>query len=273
MARCGEARTSPWARRVQREVLEEGFALDWSGWAGRGVAWKGKPGFGEARLGEARRAGEWQSLARRGMARVSPWAQRVQRETLEERFDLTWSGWARLGKVRFGKARHGFHPGAGNCSGFSFPHEEISMAGKKKDVVGDPTNGGEESILASAPYTVRVQITGSAKLLFHRWNCESIEAKAAAAKNSAAKRTDDTASYVYRDDDGNLCIPGEYLRQATIAASARHVPRLVCGVRFAGQLTRVLRPQLGQRPAGRRRPSDRYRRLPADVWPVQCHPL
>ena len=42
------------------------------------------------------------------------------------------------------------------------------MAGKKKDVVGDPTNGGEESILASAPYTVRVQITGSAKLLFHR---------------------------------------------------------------------------------------------------------
>jgi len=100
------------------------------------------------------------------------------------------------------------------------------MAGKKKDVVGDPTNGGEESILASAPYTVRVQITGSAKFLFHRWNCESIEAKAAAAKNSAAKRTDDTASYVYRDDDGNLCIPGEYLRQAIIAAAKyRQDPR------------------------------------------------
>lgn len=70
-----------------------------------------------------------------------------------------------------------------------------------------------------APYSVRVVIEGVADLLFHRWNCEAVDAKAKAAKNSAAKKTDDIESYVYRDAQGQLCMPGEYLRQALIGAA------------------------------------------------------
>jgi hypothetical protein len=90
----------------------------------------------------------------------------------------------------------------------------------------DPTNGAEEAIDATKPYVARVQIVGSADLLFHAWNCESIQGKADAAKGSKAKKTDDVESYVYRDDDGYLCLPGEYLRQSVIhAAKYRQDPR------------------------------------------------
>jgi hypothetical protein len=71
-----------------------------------------------------------------------------------------------------------------------------------------------------------VAIQGSADLLFHRWNCEAVEAKSKAEKGSSAKKTDDLESYVYRNDGGELCIPGEYLRQALIhAAKFRQDPR------------------------------------------------
>lgn len=80
-------------------------------------------------------------------------------------------------------------------------------------------NGAEATILASAAYSVHVVIEGVADVLFHRWNCEAVDAKAKAAKNSAAKKTDDIESYVYRNDAGELCLPGEYLRQAIIAAA------------------------------------------------------
>ncbi len=84
------------------------------------------------------------------------------------------------------------------------------------------TNGGKESIEASLPYTVNVKIEGIADILFHRWNNEAVEAKAAAAKNSKAKKTDDVESYVYRmvdeDPKSNLAIPGEYLRRALCEA-------------------------------------------------------
>jgi hypothetical protein len=62
-------------------------------------------------------------------------------------------------------------------------------------------------------------VEGVADLLFHRWNCEAVDAKARAAKNSAAKKIDDIESYVYRNDAGDLCLPGEYLRQAVISAA------------------------------------------------------
>lgn len=45
-------------------------------------------------------------------------------------------------------------------------------------------------------HSVHVAIEGVADLLFHRWNCEAVDAKAKAAKNSAAKKTDDIESYV-----------------------------------------------------------------------------
>lgn len=88
-----------------------------------------------------------------------------------------------------------------------------------KKNINEPTNGGAETIEAGIPYIARVTIQGSADFLFHRWNCEAVEAKAAAAKNSKAKKTDDIESYVWRNDEGELCVPGEYLRQSVITAA------------------------------------------------------
>lgn len=89
-----------------------------------------------------------------------------------------------------------------------------------------PTNGAIETLEASMPYVATVAIQGTADMLFHRWNCEAVEAKGKAAKGSKAKKTDDVESYVYRNDDGIICVPGEYLRGAIItAAKFRQDPR------------------------------------------------
>jgi hypothetical protein len=88
------------------------------------------------------------------------------------------------------------------------------------------TNGALETLSRSFPYRAEFTIRGVADLLFHRWNCEAVEAKAKAAKGSAAKKSDDIESYVYRNDKGEICIPGEYVRQALIgAAKFRQDPR------------------------------------------------
>lgn len=97
---------------------------------------------------------------------------------------------------------------------------------KATEVGPEPTNGAMEVIEHSKPYRVEVTIQGDADILFHRWNVEGIDAKAKAAKGSAAKKTDDVESYVYRLDNGNLALPAEYLRQAIIhAAKFRQDPR------------------------------------------------
>jgi hypothetical protein len=77
------------------------------------------------------------------------------------------------------------------------------------------------------PYRVSVTIKGTAPILFHRWSCEAVAEKAAAAKGSEAKKTDNVESYVYRIKESNhLGIPGEYVRQACIgAAKYRQDPR------------------------------------------------
>src|SRR3990167_5637012 len=99
---------------------------------------------------------------------------------------------------------------------------KVAVLKQKSEV----TNGGAETIAASEPYSVIVAVEGAADFLFHRWNAEAVEQKSKAAKNSTAKKTDDIESYVYRDDAGELCIPGEYLRQAIIhAAKFRQDPR------------------------------------------------
>lgn len=92
--------------------------------------------------------------------------------------------------------------------------------------INDVTNGGKSAIEFSEPYTVRVKVQGSSPVIFHRWNSDSVDTKAKAAKNSAAKKTDDVESYVYRDMDGFICLPGEYLRQSIIhAAKFKQDPR------------------------------------------------
>lgn len=89
-----------------------------------------------------------------------------------------------------------------------------------------PTNGGEQTILAGEPYVATVKIHGTADYLYHRWNCEAVETKSNAAKGSKAKKSDDLESYVYRDDNGGLCVPGEQFRMAIVnAAKYRQDPR------------------------------------------------
>jgi hypothetical protein len=96
----------------------------------------------------------------------------------------------------------------------------------KATAIGPVTNGAQDIIGISAPYIARVRCVGLADFLAHRWNCEAVEAKSKAAKGSHAKKTDDIESYVYRNDDGEICIPGEYLRGALVtAAKFRQDPR------------------------------------------------
>lgn len=77
-----------------------------------------------------------------------------------------------------------------------------------------PTNGAESSI--EHPYRAEVTIEGVAPLLFHRYNCEGVEEKAKAAKGSKAKKSDAIETYVYRNASNEVCLPGEYLRQACV---------------------------------------------------------
>lgn len=102
------------------------------------------------------------------------------------------------------------------------------MAKAKKEIIGgeSPTNGAQKIIEAGIPYIATVKIKGVADYLYHRWNNEAVEEKSKAAKGSKAKKTDDVETYVYRDDEGFLAIPGEQLRMAIIAAAKyRQDPR------------------------------------------------
>lgn len=81
------------------------------------------------------------------------------------------------------------------------------------------TNGAAHAIATTEPFTATAECTGTSPFLFHRWNVESVESKARAAKGSKAKREDDIESYVYRDEKGRLAIPGEYFRQSIIHAA------------------------------------------------------
>jgi hypothetical protein len=100
------------------------------------------------------------------------------------------------------------------------------MKNNLKVVADDVTNGGKKTIEDGLPYAIDVVVEGASDLLFHRWNCESVDAKSKAAKNSKSKKEDDIESYVWRDTDGKLCIPGEYFRQSVIhAAKFKQDPR------------------------------------------------
>lgn len=87
---------------------------------------------------------------------------------------------------------------------------------------GEPiTNGGAWVVEGEAPVRVRTSLIGTAPLLFHAWNVESVAEKANAPKGSKAKKTDDVESYVYRDEQGNLGVPGTNFHAALIEAGRR----------------------------------------------------
>lgn len=89
-----------------------------------------------------------------------------------------------------------------------------------------PTNGAESGIEMQMPYRVQVTVEGVSSILFHAWNVESVASKGKAAKGSKEKKTDDVESFVYRNQKGELCVPGEYLRGAIVnAAKFQQDPR------------------------------------------------
>lgn len=95
------------------------------------------------------------------------------------------------------------------------------MTKKSTNVVpiGPVGNAAKADIDLSIPYAVAVTIEGTADLLFHRWQTEAVAEKAAAAKNSKAKKTDNVEAYVWRNADNELCLPGEYLRRSIVTAA------------------------------------------------------
>jgi hypothetical protein len=71
-----------------------------------------------------------------------------------------------------------------------------------------------------------VTITGSADILSHRWDCESVEEKSTAPKGSKGEKTDNVESHLYRDADGVIGFNTARLRAAVIEAGRyRQDPR------------------------------------------------
>jgi hypothetical protein len=96
----------------------------------------------------------------------------------------------------------------------------------KKESINNVSNDGANDIASGEPYVVEAEIVGTAALLFHAWSVDAVAEKAAAKKGSKAKKSDNVESYVYRNEDGILCVPGEYVRQSIIhAAKFRQDPR------------------------------------------------
>lgn len=88
------------------------------------------------------------------------------------------------------------------------------------------SNDAEETYQQLQPYIAEVGIEGVCPIIFHRWSCEDVEAKAKAAKGSKAKKTDNVEAYLWRNEKGVICLPSEYLRQSIVhAAKFRQDPR------------------------------------------------
>ena len=120
------------------------------------------------------------------------------------------------GRVVCGLSGHG-EPGSGWV-------RFIMATAKTKNTVEEiggtcPTNGASKGIECQQPFRVLVELQGVCPILFHRWNCESVESKSKAKKGSAEKKSDDVESYVYRNEKGEISLPGEYLRGAIIGAA------------------------------------------------------
>lgn len=81
------------------------------------------------------------------------------------------------------------------------------------------SNDAKSDVEIQTPYIVECRIEGTSALLFHRWSVDAVAEKANARKGSAAKKTDNVESYLYRTGDGVIAIPAEYFRQSVIHAA------------------------------------------------------
>jgi hypothetical protein len=105
----------------------------------------------------------------------------------------------------------------------------VTRATKATQLGEDQSNDAANQIAFEEPYAVSVTVRGVSPIIFHRYSVESVEAKGRARKGSAAKKTDDIESYVYRNSAGEISIPGSYLKGAIAgpqgAAKYRQDPR------------------------------------------------
>lgn len=177
--------------------------------AWKGMVWCGKPRSGSVGFGELGFSPVWLGLARHGLARLGGASMGLLR------FGWLRPAWAWRGKVSFLLT--------GRCN--VTVKAKVSNNGRATEI-GEAGNGGAEAIEAGIPYVATVRIRGVSDILFHRWDCDAVKSKGDAAKGSKAKKTDNLESYVYRNDEGEICIPGEYLRGSIVnAAKFRQDPR------------------------------------------------
>lgn len=90
----------------------------------------------------------------------------------------------------------------------------VEIEGSNPGITGIGAVSNDAALIIGEPFTVHLEIRGTADLLFHRYSADEVEAKAKAAKGSRAKKTDDIESYVYRNSYGEICLPGRYLQRA-----------------------------------------------------------
>jgi hypothetical protein len=74
---------------------------------------------------------------------------------------------------------------------------------------------GGFNIAREEPWTASFTIRGSASLIFHRWVNDDGDGPSPRHK----AKTDDVEGYVWRNEAGDICLPGEYVRQSLIGAS------------------------------------------------------
>ena len=68
------------------------------------------------------------------------------------------------------------------------------------------------------PFSAKIRLQGTQDILFHRWNDEDVQAKAEAKKGSEEKKRDNPEAYIYRNEEGNICIPGRYIVRSVVEA-------------------------------------------------------
>lgn len=75
-------------------------------------------------------------------------------------------------------------------------------------------------VVYNQPFTVEVVLEGVTPILFHRFDCDEMEAKGAARKGSIEKKTDNLESFVYRvPETDELGFPSANLKQAIVQSA------------------------------------------------------
>jgi hypothetical protein len=98
----------------------------------------------------------------------------------------------------------------------------------KPNALGPVSDGANPTIELTEPYVARIVVVGTAPLLMHAYNVESVEAKGKAAKGSAARKSDDLEASVYRvsENDRRIGIPcANFCAAMSIAAKSIPDPR------------------------------------------------